>query len=228
MPCDRRKPKDEIDRWIANNQETCLFCADPPLVPNFEDSARDHDHMSGKYRGAAQNECNFKLKLDPKTAPIPIFFHYLTGYDRHLLMQAMARVQGEIKCIPTNTEKYISFSLGNLRFIDSVNFLLSSLDKLVKGSDEFPIIRKTIQDPRKQRLLLKKGIYPYEYIDSFERFGETKLPEKEKFYSSLSGSGITDEDYAHAQEVWNAFGCKTLGDYHDLYVATDVMLPADV
>ena len=55
----------------------------------------------------------------------------------------MARVHGEIKCIPTKTEKYISFSLGNLRFIDSVNFLLSSLDKLVKGSDEFPIIRRT-------------------------------------------------------------------------------------
>ena len=71
-------------------------------------------------------------------------------------MQAMARVQGEIKCIPTNTEKYISFSLGNLRFIDSVNFLLSSLEKLVKGTDDFPIIRKTIQDPRKQLLLLKK------------------------------------------------------------------------
>ena len=130
-------------------------------------------------------------------------------------MQAMARVQGEIKCIPTNTEKYISFSLRNLRFIDSLNFLLSSLDKLVKGSDEFSITRKTIQDLRKQRLLLKKGIYPYEYI---KRFGETKLSENEKFYSRLSGSGITDEDYEHAQEVWNAFGCKTLGDYHELYV----------
>ena len=92
----------------------------------------------------------------------------------HLVMQAMLRVQGEIKCIPTNTEKYISFSLGNLRFIDSVNFLLNSLDKLVKGTDEFLITRKTVQDPRKHNLLLKKGIYPYEYIDSFERFGETK------------------------------------------------------
>ena len=97
------------------------------------------DHMTGKYRGAAHNECNFKLKLNPKTTPIPVIFHNLKGYDGHLLMQAMARVQGEIKCIPTNTEKYISFSLGNLRFIDSFNFLLSSLDKLVKGSDEFPI-----------------------------------------------------------------------------------------
>ena len=109
-----RKPKDAIDQWIANTQEKCLFCADPLLVPNFKDSVRDHDHISGKYRGAAHNKCNFKLKLNPKTMPIPVIFHNLKGYDGHLLMQAMARVQGEIKCIPTNTEKYISFSLGNL------------------------------------------------------------------------------------------------------------------
>ena len=61
-PHDIRKPKDEIDQWIANTQETCLFCADPLLVPNFKDSVRDHDHMTGKYRGAAHNECNFKLE----------------------------------------------------------------------------------------------------------------------------------------------------------------------
>ena len=68
------------------------------------------------------------------------------GYDEQLLMQAMARVQGEIKCIPSNTEKYISFSLRNLRFVDSVNFLLSRLDKLVKGSEEFPITKRTVPE----------------------------------------------------------------------------------
>ena len=187
-----RKPKDAIDQWITINQETCLFCADLLLVSNFKDSVRDHDHMTGKYRGAAHNECNFKLKLNPKTMPIPVIFHNLKGYNGHLLMQAMARVQGEIKCILTNTEKYISFSLGNLRFVDSVNFLPSSLDKLVKGSDEFPIMQRRFSEENMRRLLLKKGIYPYEYIDSFERFGETQLPEKAKFYSSLSGQGITD------------------------------------
>ena len=159
--------KDEIDKWITINQETFLFCADPLLVSNFKDSVRDHDHMTGKYRGAAHNECNFTLKLKPKTTPIPVFFHNLKGYDGHLLMQAMARVRGEIKCIPTNTEKYISFSLGNLRFVDSVNFLLSSLDKLVRGSDEFPIVQRRFPEENMQRLLLKKGIYPYEYMDSF-------------------------------------------------------------
>ena len=143
-------------------------------------------------------------------------------------MQAMARVQGENKCIPTNTEKYISFSLGNLRFVDSVNFLLSSLDRLVKGSDEFSIMKKLMPEENKQQLLLKKGIYLYEYMDSFEKFGENKLPEKEKFYSSLSGKGITEEEHEHAKQVWETFGCRNLGDYHDLYVATDTLLLADV
>ena len=90
------------------------------------------------------------------------------------------RRREKLKCIPTNTEKYISFSLGNLRFVDSVNFLLSSLDKLVKGSDGFPIVHRTVAEENKRRLLLKKGIYTYEYMDSFERFGETELPEKKK------------------------------------------------
>ena len=198
------------------------------LVPNFKDSVRDHDHMTGKYRGAAHNECNFKLKLNPKTMPIPVIFHNLKGYDGHLLMQTMARVRGEIKCIPTNTEKYISFSLGNLRFVDSVNYLLSSLDKLVKGSDEFPIMQRRFPEENMRRLLLKKGIYPYEYMDSFERFHETQLPEKEKFYSSLSGQGIKDEEYAHAKQVWETTGCRNLEDYHNLYVETDTMLLADV
>ena len=61
-------------------------------------------------------------------------------------------------------------------------------------------------EENKLKLLLKKGIYPYEYMDSFERFSETQLPEKEKFYSSLSGEGITDEEYEHAKKVWTARG----------------------
>ena len=159
---------------------------------------------------------------------IPVILHNLGGYDAHLLMQGMARVPGEIKCIPNNTEKYISLSLGNVKFIDSINFLQSSLDKLVKSTDSFLIMQRTFMEEDKRRLLLKKGIYPYEYMDSFERFDETELPEKEKFYSSPSGKGITDEEYGHAQEVWKKFGCQNLGDYHDLYVITDVLLLADV
>ena len=76
--------------------------------------------------------------------------------------------------------------------------------------------------------LIRKEVYPYEYMDSWERFDETKLPPIEKFYSSLLGSNISPEDYEHAIKVWKTFKCKTLGDYHNLYLKTDVNLSADV
>ena len=75
---------------------------------------------------------------------------------------------------------------------------------------------------------MRKGVYPYEYMDTWDRFTEPKLPPKEAFYSKLSDAHISDEDYTHAQKVWATFGCKTLGDYSNLYCSTDVLLLADV
>ena len=77
-------------------------------------------------------------------------------------------------------------------------------------------------------LLLWKGVYSYEYIDSWERFNETSLPDKESFYSELNKEDITDEEYAHAQKVWKVFKIKNLGEYHDLYVQSDTLLLSDV
>ena len=76
--------------------------------------------------------------------------------------------------------------------------------------------------------LKRKGVYPYEYMDSFERFHETELPPKQAFFSSLKGEVISDEDYEHAQTVWKTFDIKTMREYHDLYLRTDVLLLADV
>jgi len=77
-------------------------------------------------------------------------------------------------------------------------------------------------------LLLRKGIYPYEYMDSWDKFEERQLPSIEDFHSTLTGQGVTEEEYQHAQRVWNTLGMRTLGDYHDLYLMTDVLLLADV
>ncbi|KAK3804083.1 hypothetical protein RRG08_057968 [Elysia crispata] len=194
------------------------------------DSVRDHCHITGKYRGAAHSTCNLKLRLNPKTTTIPVVFHNLRGYDSHLLMQSISKVEGRVSCIPHNTEKYISFSLGQLRFIDSAQFLLASLDKLVSTNkpETFQITTHYEPDQHKCGLLLRKGVYPYEYLDSWERFEDTTLPPKNAFYSKLSDKHISDDDYEHAQRVWETFGCKTLGNYADLYCRTDVLLLADV
>ena len=76
--------------------------------------------------------------------------------------------------------------------------------------------------------LLRKGVYPYEYMDSWEKFDENTLPPKKAFYSNLNLEDIGDENYAHAQKVWNVFEINNLGDYHDLYVQSDILLLADV
>lgn len=85
----------------------------------------------GQYREAAYNVCNLKLRLSPKSTTIPVVFHNLRGYDSHLLMQAISKVEGRLTCIPNNKKKYISFSFGELRFTDITQLLLASLDKLV-------------------------------------------------------------------------------------------------
>ncbi len=77
-------------------------------------------------------------------------------------------------------------------------------------------------------LLKQKGVFPYEYMTDFSKLSATSLPPKEAFYSQLNDKHISDEDYAHARKVWDAFGCKTIRDYHDLYLKTDVLLLADV
>ena len=77
-------------------------------------------------------------------------------------------------------------------------------------------------------LVTRKGVYPYDYVSALDKLADTSLPPKEKFYSQLNDEGISDEDYSHAIKVWDTFACKTLRDYHDLYLKSDVLLLADV
>ena len=222
-----KRLKEEEDILSAEGQENCMYCEKPLLQKNFRDAVKDHCHITGKFRGAAHSDCNKKLRINPKTDKIPVVFHNLRGYDAHHLMQGMAQQEKEVNCIANNMEKYITLSLGGLRFIDSLNFLQGSLDSLVRATPK-EALKMTSSISKGSDLLYKKGIYPYEYLDSWERFTETRLPEKESFYSKLNNENITDEEYEHAQAVWEAFECETLGDYHDLYVETDVTLLADV
>ena len=102
-----------------------------------------------------------------------------------------------------------------LRFIDSIKFMSSSLDSLVnnlaRGGHEFWGFEN---NSRSQcELLIRKGIYPYEYMDSWDKFEEMSLPSITSFYSNLNMSGVSDEDYHHACKVWREFGTKNMGEY---------------
>ena len=77
-------------------------------------------------------------------------------------------------------------------------------------------------------LVKEKGVFPYEYMDSFKKFSEDKLPDKCEFFNSLKDECISEKDYQRANNVWNAFKMKTMSDYHNLYLKTDVLLLTDV
>ena len=205
---------------------------------------RDHCHITGKFRGSAHQDCNLKLRIKPDNIKIPVIFHNLRGYDSHFIMQQIGEIakkhayknkRGEechmnINCIPNNMEKYLAFMLGNhLVFLDSLQFMNSSLDNLIKNLPD-EAFKYTKQEFKKDQfnLMKQKGIYPYDHMDSFDRFNETKLPVQQDFYSILNNEHISDEQYKHAQNVWDTFNLKTMGDYHDLYLKSDILLLADV
>ena len=205
---------------------------------------RDHCHYTGKYREAAHISCNLRYKIPNY---IPVVFHNLAGYDAHLFIKELVKHTTKIGVIAKNTENYISFSVkvevdkyinkaGNekfkeieLRFIDSFKFMSSSLDSLVnnlaKGEHEFWGFEGYNLEQRK--LLIRKGVYTYEYMDSWDKF-KGELPSIDTFYSKLNMSGISKEDYQHAKNIWDKFKPKNMGDYHDLYLETDVILLANV
>ena len=147
----------------------------------------------------------------------------------------LLRLVGNLSVINSKELELENKFIGNLRsMLASLSCLfddLSDLTKilLIELSEKFPnIYRFCNRDLNKYSLLLRKSVYSYEYMDSWEKFIETELLDKESFYSELNKEGITDEDYVHAQKVWDVFEIKNLGEYHDLYVQNDAILLAEV
>ena len=148
--------------------------------------------MTGKFRGAAHRSCNVNFQLTKK---VPVIFHNLRGYDSHLIFNELDKFDVKISVIPNGLEKYMAFFLNkNLVFIDSMQFMNSSLDKLVKNlSDEdFKYLVKEFGSENLE-LLKQKGAYLYEYMNSFEKFNKEKLSARKHFFSSIKKRTI-DED----------------------------------
>ena len=105
----------------------------------------------------------------------------------------------------------------------------SSLDKLVSNLPNYDLIYTSkVFKGKRLDLMSQKGVYPYDFMDSFEKFNQTELPTKDQFYSILNDQHITDDEYDHANKVWKTFKIKTMGEYHDLSLVSDLLLLTDV
>ena len=228
--------------------EKCHICFKEFNNPE-DKKVRDHCHYTGLYRGAAHNNCNLKYHIPDH---IPIVFHNLSGYDAHLFIKKLGKKfkKDDIGVIAENKEKYISFNVEinvrlagawnkdskevrknvQLSFIDSCRFMASGLDKLAGNldDDQCKHLKEFYKGEEVFKLLWRKDVYPYEYMDSWKKFEETKIPPKNAFYIKLNMKSISDQDYEHAQQVWNIMEKKTLRCYHNTYLKTDVLLLTDV
>ena len=234
----------EMDRY--KRSERCHICFEP--FKEDKPKVRDHCHYTSRCRGPAHTKCNLQYKIPTY---IPIVFHNLSGYDAHLFIKELTASStdgAKMGVIAKNKEDYISFSIKvevdkyidkngiekskeiELRFIDSFKFMSSSLDSLVnnlaRGGGKFFGFEK--YNKNQYKLLIRKGIYPYEYMTDWDKFKGTKLSPREAFYSKLNMAGVREEDYEHANRTWKEFGLKDLGEYHDLYLKTDVIPLANV
>jgi hypothetical protein len=188
----------------------------------------DHDHFTGEVRGIAHKQCNLNYNL--AKFKIPVFFHNLKGYDGHIIVDAYMKYQRtkKISTIAQSTEKYLSFQISTLRFVDSYAFMSDSLDRLASflTPTSFHHLSKYFND--KTELLKRKGVYPYEYMTTFEKFNERSLPPIEAFYSKLTEKHVAQKDYEYSHRVWTEMKINTMGEWHDLYLKIDVLLLADI
>lgn len=166
------------------------------------------------------------------------FAHAFSQYDSHCLMKAIAKRKKKegsfdyrgkdirLDAIALNGQKFKIMKLNNVTLVDSMSFLNDSLERLVENlvlSDhKFDLLKQWLPEDHKRALVLRKGIFPYEWMTSMETLAEEQLPPPEGFASVLSGStSASKADYEHAQQVWKTFGCKNMRDYTRLYVLSD-------
>ncbi|EZA47751.1 hypothetical protein X777_15518, partial [Ooceraea biroi] len=194
----------------------CHICEKP--FTSDDTRVRDHCHLTGRYRGPAHSNCNLNYK---DSFCIPIVFHNLSGYDAHFIIKELvSNFEGTIELLPINKEKYISFTKNveekinrknsrdrniKLRFIDSLRFLDSSLDKLSSflNKDKLRIVRSEFSKLSGDNfdLLTRKGVFPYEYVDCAEKLEDTHLLPRESFFAMLKHSS-----YLMYYDVNNLYG----------------------
>ena len=217
------------------NATVCYICQREFGQTGGDIKVRDHQHSPPyKYRGAAHQSCNLRYK---EQDTVHVYLHNLSNYDAHFIVRELGVDKGSIDVLANTEEKYITFSKRfkypgagrngsiKLQFVDSYRMMSKSLSVLasILPADKLKTTRQRFPDQEEFDLMRRKGVFPYEHITSMEVLEEDSLPAKEAF-----GEDVSDEDYAHAQNVWRTFHCTKLGEYADIYLLTDVLLLTDV
>ena len=230
------------DKIRQANSDTCHVCGKG--FNNRKEKLVNFEYFTGEYLGACHHGCK-----NTKPDFIPIFFHNLANYDSHLFITKLAsKFNGEkVEVIPTNEQKYISFTKFSqvdiykdingkekniyfrLRFVDSLKFMNSGLATLASNlpKNKFKNLEERFSG-KQLELAKRKGVFPYDWFDSIEKLKHERLPPIEDFYSMLNEEGISQEEYDFALEVWKTFNCQTFKDYLELYCLIDTLLLADI
>jgi hypothetical protein len=170
---------------------------------------RYHDHITGKYRGAAHSCCNVKIRSDIQANSIPVVFHNAKGYDSHFIVQALAeRINDKMRlgCIAEGSEKFKALNIGALKIIDSCAHMQSSLDKLLGNlpNDQKTRLRSLCATDEQCSLINRKLILSYEKMTSHEWFSQKNSYNADDYDSSLSNSKPKEADMDHLRTVVEA------------------------
>lgn len=225
------------DQHKFDTSTNCYLC-DCSFEETMNIKCRDHNHFTGKYLGAACQQCNLKRQR-PKQ--LPIFLHNGSKYDFHFIVRALNKKRvGSIRVLPYNGEHFRTISFKGFKFLDSLAFLQASLAQLSSDlsntSHSYAILKQTylvktskIFDPEKFRAVLQKSFFPYEFCTSLDLMKKTKkLPSRKHFFSQLNEKCITRDEHRFARQVWKMFNCKNLLDYTKIYCKIDTILLAEI
>ena len=224
----------------------CTHC--PRCNKNFNDAnvrkVRDHDHITGFFRSALCHNCNRKLHMTRRT--LPVIFHNFKCYDAHqLIKHGIGKFKHwKLETIAQTKEKYMTLKARipveetregktvyfNVVFLDSFQFMSSSLATLVNNMESLPYTDVLQRDhPNLSKdTIERKGVFPYTYFDTLSKLQESSLPPRSAFKNDLNGEECSEEDYRFAQTAWQEFDCQNFGDYLMAYLKLDVILLACV
>ena len=215
---------------ICNNSNICHIYKEELNT----DKVRDHCRVTVKFIGVSHNKCNLNLRLPKK---LPNIVHNLQGYEGHLIVKELNNFELDLDVNPKGIDNYISIIVNrHITFIDSLQFLKASLKTLTSNleDNDFKYLMSEFSSD-KLEILKRKDAYPYEWVDSYEKFNYPQLPPKKCFYSSLKNSKsdksyghISNEQYLHLQNVWNAFNFNTFENFQSLLKERCNIILADV